>query len=156
MIVNKKFLVAVIMGVMLLTSVVAVVGFNVPTDTSKIRDIETERERKLDVIDNASVAWQQGTIEDTRFLEIIDQSISDTQNLRTEYRELNLPPSYDRYIQLSVNSLDKQEDAFVKLKQYVETDNLEQQELLRAEFDQLLISSFEDRRDALRELERQM
>jgi len=150
--VNKKAIVGIGLGVVLLTSIVGVMSSSLPTDTNKIQDIEREREEKLNVIDNASVAWQQGVIGNVQFIEVIDQSITDTDTLREEYLSLNLPSTYARYKQLSIDSLDKQKEAFLKLKEYVQTEDPETQQSLRAELDQLLVTSFEYRRDALREL----
>jgi len=150
--VNKKVIVGIALGVILLTSIVGVMSQSLPADTEKIKDIERKREQKLDVIDNASLAWQQEVINDKQFIDVIDQSIIDTDSLRNEYSALNLPRTYDKYKQLSIDSLDKQKEAFLKLKAYVQTDDPETEKLLRAEFDQLLITSFEFRRDALREL----
>lgn len=149
---NKKVIVGVALGVILLTSVVSVMSASPPADTEKIKEIEMKREQKLDFIDNASLAWQQEVITDEQFLDVIDQSIIDTDSLRDEYSALNLPRTYDKYKQLSIDSLDKQREAFLKLKAYVQTDDPETEKLLRAEFDQLLITSFEFRRDALKEL----
>ncbi len=149
---NKKAIVGIGLGVVLLTSIVGVMSSSLPTDTNKIQDIEREREEKLNVIDNASVAWQQGVIGNVQFIEVIDQSITDTDTLREEYLSLNLPSTYARYKQLSIDSLDKQKEAFLKLKEYIQTEDPETQQSLRAELDQLLVTSFEYRRDALKEL----
>jgi hypothetical protein len=150
--VKKKAIIGIGLGVVLLTSIVGVMSASLPTDTDRIKDIERERELKLNVIDNASVAWQQGVIGNGQFIEVIDQSISDTDALREEYLSLNLPSAYSKYKQLSIDSLDKQKEAFLKLKEYVQTEDPELQQSLRTEFDQLLVTSFEYRRDALREL----
>ena len=149
---NKKAIVGIGLGVVLLTSIVGVMSSSLPTDTNKIQDIEREREEKLNVIDNASVAWQQGVIGNVQFIEVIDQSITDTDTLREEYLSLNLPSTYARYKQLSIDSLDKQKEAFLKLKEYIQTEDPETQQSLRAELDQLLVTSFEYRRDSLKEL----
>ena len=123
------------------------------SDSDKIIDIEKKRERELDFIDNASVTWQQGVIDDLQFTEIINQSITDTDTLRGEYLSLRLISIYDNYKKLSMNSLDKQREALQKMKEYVQTEDPVIRESLRVEFDQLLIASFENRRDALRELD---
>lgn len=151
------FIIAIGTGVMLLTSIVGIIGPRGPgpsTDISIIDDIERKREQKLDVIDNASLDWQQKTIDGKQFMEILDQSIIDTDALRWEYTSLDLPLTYDKYKRLSINSLNKQLDALLKLKEYVQTEDPEALPLLRTEFDQLLTTSFENRRDALIELER--
>lgn len=149
---NTKIIIAIALSAVLITSVVSVMSVNFAKDTDKIKDIETKREQKLNVIDNASVAWQQGMIDDVQFIQVIDQSIVDTENMREEYSSLNLAPEYDRYKRLSINSLEKQKKAFLVLKEYVQADNPQIQEQLRAQFDELIIESFEYRRDALREL----
>ncbi|MGH9879669.1 MAG: hypothetical protein ACRD5H_18725, partial [Nitrososphaerales archaeon] len=64
-----------------------------------------------------------------------------------------LPQKYDRYKSLSIESLNIQKDAFLKLKEYVEAGDPETQELKRAEFDQLMIASIQYRNQALGELE---
>lgn len=150
---NKKALVAIGFGVILFTSILGVINLNPSSDVNdRIKDMEMRREQKLDVIDSASVSWQQNRIDDRQFIEIIDQSIIDTDALREEYLALNLPATYDKYKELSINSLDRQKEAFLKLREYVLTEEPDVQKTIRAEFDELIISSFEFRRDALREL----
>jgi hypothetical protein len=153
--VNKKVILGIILGMVLVTSVVSLV-FQIPTgesDIGQIKDIEVKRESQLNIIDNASVAWQDGAIGDEQFAEIINQAIIDTDALREEYLTLKVPSKYDRYKQLSLDSLDKQKEAFIVLREYVGTNDASVRESLRADFDQLLVSSFEYRRDALRELD---
>lgn len=152
---NKKVILGIILGMVLVTSVVSLV-FQIPTgesDIGQIKDIEVKRESQLNIIDNASVAWQDGAIGDEQFAEIINQAIIDTDALREEYLTLKVPSKYDRYKQLSLDSLDKQKEAFIVLREYVGTNDASVRESLRADFDQLLVSSFEYRRDALRELD---
>ena len=149
---NKKLIIGIASGVVLLTAIAGVMSQS-HSDTDKIMEIEKKRERKLDFIDNASVTWQQGVIDDLQFTEIINQSITDTDTLRGEYLSLRLISIYDNYKKLSMNSLDKQREALQKMKEYVQTEDPVIRESLRVEFDQLLIASFENRRDALRELD---
>jgi hypothetical protein len=148
---KKKALVGIALGIIMLTSIVGAISL--PTDGNKISDIENKRREKLDYIDSASVAWQQGMIGKEEFIRIIEQSITDTDALRDEYRSLGLPQKYDRYKSLSIESLSIQKDAFLKLKEYVEAGDPETQELKRAEFDQLMVSSIQYHNQALRELE---
>ncbi len=149
---NKKLIIGIASGVVILTAIAGVMSQS-HSDTDKIMDIEKKRERKLDFIDNASVTWQQGAIDDLQFTEIINQSITDTDTLRGEYLSLRLISTHDNYKKLSMNSLDKQREALQKMKEYVQTEDPVVRESLRVEFDQLLIASFEHRRDALRELD---
>ena len=156
---KKKAFVGVGLGVILLTSVVSLMGQGSAPDNSKIKDIdskigniETKRERMLDMVDNASIAWQQDALDDESFREVIDQSIVETDALRAEYLSLNLASKYDKYKQLSIESLDKQKEALLKLKEYSQTEDPDLQQLIRVEFDQLLITSFEYHRDARTEL----
>ncbi len=149
---KKKAFVGVGLGVILLTSVVSLMGQSSAPDNSKIGNIETKRERMLDMVDNASIAWQQDALGDESFREVIDQSITETDALRAEYLSLNLDSTYDKYKQLSIESLDKQKEALLKLKEYSQTEDPDLQQLIRVEFDQLLIASFEYHRDARTEL----
>ena len=149
---NKKVIVGIALGAILLTSIVGVMNLSPQPDTAKIKDIEKKREENLNFIDWASVSWQQGTINSTQFIAIIDKSLIDTEALRQEYLSLNIHPTYDKYKRLSLDSLDKQKEAFLKLKEYVQTENSEARKQIRSEFDQLITASFEYRRDALREV----
>ncbi|MEM2760035.1 MAG: hypothetical protein QXU32_09930 [Nitrososphaerales archaeon] len=150
---NKKVIVGIILGTILITSIAGILNINPVTYSEKIKDIERRHELALDVIDNASVSWQRGAISDVQFIAVIDQSIIETDNLQREYLSLNLPSTYDKYKRLSIDSLVKQKEAFLKLKEYVQTEDIEARQLIRAEFDQLITTSFEYRRDALRELD---
>ncbi len=148
---NKKLGIAgIFLGIILITSLVALTGSQPAAST--IKELEVKREQKLDVIDTASVYWQQGLIGSDEFIEVINQSITDTDALRAEYLALSVSPRYDEYRNLSLNSLDRQKEAFVKLREYVETGDQEQRPAVREEFDRLILLSFEYRRDALREL----
>jgi len=149
--VKKKAIVGIALGVIMLTSIVGAISL--PTDNNKISDIENKRKEKLDFIDSASVAWQQGMVSTEEFIRLIEQSIMDTDVLREEFRSLSLPQKYDRYKSLSIESLDIQKDAFLKLKEYVEAGDPETQELKRAEFDQLMVTSIQYHNQALSELE---
>lgn len=149
---NKKLIIGIASGVVLLTAIAGVMSQS-HSDTDKIMDIEKKRERKLDLIDNASVTWQQGAIDDLQFTEIINLSITDTDTLRGEYLSLRLLSTYDNYKKLSIDSLDKEREALQKMKEYVQTEDPALRESLRVEFDQLLITSFENRGEALRELD---
>ncbi|GEM_PF-2693295 len=148
---KKKAIVGIALGVIMLTSIVGAISL--PTDNNKISDIENKRKEKLDFIDSASVAWQQGMVSTEEFIRLIEQSIMDTDVLREEFRSLSLPQKYDRYKSLSIESLDIQKDAFLKLKEYVEAGDPETQELKRAEFDQLMVTSIQYHNQALSELE---
>jgi len=148
---KKKAMVGIALGVIMLTSLVGAISL--PTDSTKISDVENKRREKLDFIDNASVAWQQGMVSKEEFISVLEQSIIDTDVLREEYRSLSLPQKYDRYKSLSIESLNIQKDAFLKLKEYVEAGDPETQELKRAEFDQLMVASIQYHNQALRELE---
>lgn len=148
---KRKAVVGIALGVIMLSSIVGAISL--PTDSNKINDIERKRQQKLDVIDNASVSWQQGLIGKEQFIAVIDQSIIDTDVLREEYLSLNVPQKYDSYKSLSVESLGKQKEAFLKLKEYVQEEGLETQQMKRAEFEQLMIASFQYHNQALRELE---
>jgi hypothetical protein len=148
---KKKAIVGIALGVIMLSSMVGAISF--PSDSSKINDIENKRKAKLDSIDNASVTWQQGVIGKEEFISVIEQSIIDTDVLSQEYQSLSLPQKYDRYKNLSIESLNIQKDAFLKLKEYVEAGDPDTQELKRAEFDQLMVSSIQYHNQALRELE---
>lgn len=150
-IVHKKAIVGIALGVIMLTSVVGAVSLH--TDTNKTIDLERKREQKLNLIDNASLSWRQGIIDDEKFIEVIEQAVTDTDLLRGEYELLNLPPKYDKYKSLSLDSLNKQKEAFLKLKEYVQTEDPTARESIQSEFDQLMITSFDDRREALKELE---
>lgn len=141
------------LGVIMLTSIVGVLNLNPSTDNSKFKDIEMKREQKLDIIDKASMSWQQGLISKEQFAAIIEQSIMDTDALREEYLSLDVPPKYDKYKRLSIDSLDQQRQAFLKLKEYVQAEDPEAQQSIRAEFDELMVTSFEYRKEALQELE---
>lgn len=148
---KKKAIVGIALGAIMVSSMVGAISL--PTDSDKISDIEKKREQKLNVIDNASVSWQQGMLGKEQFIAAIEQSIIDTDALSEEYRSLNLPHKYDKYKSLSIESLNQQKEAFLKLKEYVETEDPEAQQLKRSEFDQLMITSFQYHREALRELE---
>ena len=147
---KKKALVGIALGVIMITS--AAGAFNFPKDTSKIRDIEQKREQKLDVIDKASRSWQQGLIDQTQFTAVIDQSIVDTDALREEYLSLNPPQKYDKYKSLSIDSLDKQKEAFLKLREYVLAKDTPTGLSIRADFERLMTKSFEYRDEARKEL----
>lgn len=149
---KKKAIVGIALGVIMITSTVGAINF--PKDTSKIRDIEQKREQKLDVIDKASRSWQQGLVDKGQFTAVIDQSIIDIDALREEYLSLDLPQKYDKYKSLSIDSLDKQKEAFLKLREYVQTDDTRLQPSMRAEFDQLMTESFQYRSDARKELDK--
>ena len=148
---KKKAIVGIALGAIMVSSMVGAISL--PTDSDKISDIEKKREQKLNVIDNASVSWQQGMLGKEQFIAAIEQSIIDTDALSEEYRSLNLPHKYDKYKSLSIESLNQQKEAFLKLKEYVETEDPEAQQLKRSEFDQLMKTSFQYHREALRELE---
>jgi hypothetical protein len=148
---KKKAIVGIALGVIMLSSMVGAISF--PGDSSKINDIEKKRKDKLDSIDNASIEWQQGIVGKEEFISVIQQSVIDTDVLSQEYQSLNLPQKYDRYKSLSVQSLNIQKDAFLKLKEYVEAEDPDTQELKRSEFDQLMVSSIQYHNQALRELE---
>ena len=147
---KKKAIVGIALGVIMLSSMVGAISF--PSDSSKINDIEKKRKEKLDFIDNSSVAWQQGMVGKEEFIRTIEQSIIDTDALSVEYQSLGLPQKYDRYKSLSVESLNIQKEAFLKLKEYVEAEDPETQDLKRSEFDQLMVSSIQYHNQALREL----
>ena len=144
-------MVGIALGVIMLTSLVGAISL--PTDNNKISDIENKRREKLDFVDNASVAWQQGMVSSEEFVRVIEQSIIDTDVLREEYQSLSLPQKYDRYKSLSVESLNIQKDAFLKLKEYVEAGDPETQEMKRSEFEQLMVASIQYHDQASRELE---
>ena len=148
---KKKAIVGIALGIIMLTSIVGAVSL--PTDKNKISEIENKRREKLDFIDNASIAWQQGMVGKEEFIRTVEQSIIDTDALSVEYQSLGLPQKYDRYKSLSVESLNIQKEAFLKLKEYVEAEDTETQEMKRSEFDQLMISSIQYHNQALRELE---
>ncbi|MFY3741767.1 MAG: hypothetical protein HMLIMOIP_002227 [Candidatus Nitrosomirales archaeon] len=148
---KKKAIVGIALGVIMLSSMVGAISF--PSDSSKINDIEKKRKEKLDFIDNASIEWQQGIVGKEEFISVIQQSVIDTDVLRQEYQTLSLPQKYDRYKSLSVESLNIQKDAFLKLKEYVEAGDPDTQELKRSEFDQLMVASIQYHNQALRELE---
>lgn len=148
---KKKAIVGIALGVIMLSSMVGAISF--PNDSSKINDIEKKRKEKLDAIDNASVEWQQGIIGNEEFISVIDQSIIDTDVLSQEYQSLSLPQKYDRYKSLSIQSLNIQKDAFLKLKEYVEAEDQETQDTKRSEFDQLMVASIQYHNQALKELE---
>lgn len=148
---KKKAIVGIALGVIMLSSMVGAISF--PSDSSKINDIEKKRKEKLDSIDNASIEWQQGIIGKEEFIGVIEQSVIDTDVLRQEYQSLSLPQKYDRYKSLSIESLNIQKDAFLKLKEYVEAEDPDTQELKRSEFDQLMVTSIQYHNQALRELE---
>ncbi len=147
---KKKAIVGIALGVIMLTSLVGAISL--PTDSSKIGDIENKRREKLDFIERAFVAWQQGMVRTEEFISVIERSIIDTDALREEYRSLSLHQKYDRYKSLSIESLNIQKDAFLKLKEYVEAGDPETQELKRAEFYQLMESSIQYRDQAQGEL----
>ncbi len=147
---KKKVIVATVLGVIMLTSAVGAISF--PTDSSKINDIEKKRQQKLNVIGNALASWQQGSLGKEQFVGVIEQSIIDTDALRQEYLSLSLSQKYDKYKSLSVESLDKQKEAFLKLKEYVEAEDPATQELKRSEFDQIMTASFQYHSDAVKEL----
>jgi hypothetical protein len=149
--VKKKAIVGIALGIIMLTSIVGAISL--PNDSNKISDIENKRREKLDFIDRASAAWQQGMIGKEEFIRIIEQSIIDTDALNIEYQSLSLPQKYDRYKNLSIESLEAQKEAFLKLKEYVEAEDPQTQELKRSEFDQLMVASIQYRNEALRELE---
>ena len=148
---KKKAIVGIALGVIMLSSMVGAISF--PSDSSKINDIEEKRRDKLDFIDNASVAWQQGMVGKEEFISVIEQSIIDSDVLSQEYQSLSLPQKYDRYKSLSIESLGIQKDAFLKLKEYVEAEDPETQDMKRSEFDQLMITSIQYHNQALSELE---
>ncbi len=148
---HKKAVVGIGLGVIMLTSVVGAVSLH--TDTSKTVELERKREQKLNLIDNASLSWRQGIIDDEKFIQVIEQGIIDTDLLRGEYQLLNLPPKYDKYKNLSLDSLSKQKEAFMKLKEYVQTEDPTAQQSIQSEFEQLMITSFDHRREALKVLE---
>lgn len=148
---NRKLgIIGIAIGIILITSVITLTGS--PPAASIIKDLEMKREQKLDIIDRASVYWQQGLIGHEEFIAVIEQSITDTEDMRDDYLSLDVPPRYDVYKSLSIDSLNKQMEAFLKLKEYVEIGDLEQGPAVREEFDRLMLTSFEYRRDALREL----
>ena len=148
---KKKAIVPIALGVIMSTSIVGVMNF--PGDSSKINDMEKKRKEKLDLIDSASVQWQQGMVGSEEFVSVIDRSIIDTDILSQEYHSLNLPQKYDRYKSLSIQSLSIQKDAFLKLKEYVEAEDPETQDATRSEFDQLMIASIQYHNQALQELQ---
>ena len=148
---KKKAMVGIALGVIMLTSLVGAISL--PTDSNKISDIEDKRREKQDFIVNAWVAWQQGMVGKEEFISVIEQSIIDSDVLSQEYQSLSLPQKYDRYKSLSIESLGIQKDAFLKLKEYVEAEDPETQELKGSEFDQLMKTSTQYHDQALGELE---
>lgn len=140
------------LGAMLMTSFLSYTS--PPSGADLIKELDDKREQKLVLIDRASVDWQRGLLGQEQFVAVIEESITDTEDLRKEYLSLNLPSSYDRYKDLSIASLDKQIEAFLKLRDFVMVEDASEGSLLRSEFDQLIITMFESHRDAQKELKR--
>ncbi|MFQ5969918.1 MAG: hypothetical protein ACE5J2_05445 [Nitrososphaerales archaeon] len=148
---KKKAIVGIGLGVIMLTSIVG--AMSVPTDRSKIGDIENKRQQKLEIIARATVSWDKGLIDDEQFIAAIEESTIDTDALREEYLSLNLNPMYDDYKRLSIDSLDQQKQAFLKLKEYLQTDDPEVQQSILEEYDEHMTRSIKYRTDAAREIE---
>jgi hypothetical protein len=146
---RKLGILGIALGIVVITSLLTL-SSSKPA-ASVIKDLEREREQNLDAIDKASVYWQGGLIGSAEFLEIIDEAVADTEALRDRYLALSISPRYEEYRDLSIISLDNQREAFLKLREYVGTEE-EQRSAVREEFDRLILISFEYRRDALKEL----